>query len=90
MSNEQPQPMTPEQWDEASTRGALIAQLRGQREAGEIVMAELRRHRDLLRYVYWQTPGAKVKGDDENMIRVNLCIGEVREIAALFVGENDA
>ena len=83
------EPMTPDQWAEASTREGLIAQLRGQREAGEIVMAELRRHRDLLRYVYWQTPGAKVKGDDENMIRVNLCIGKVREIAALFVGEDE-
>ena len=89
MDTEQPQPMTPEQWAEVSTRGALIAQLRGQREAGEMIMAELRRHRDLLRYVYWQTPGAKVKGDDENMIRVNLCIGEVRAIAALFVEEED-
>ena len=84
------EPMTPEQWAEASTREGLIAQLRGQRGAGKIIMAELRRHRDLLRYVYWQTPGAKVKGDDENMIRVNLCIGEVRAIAALFVGEDDA
>ena len=46
MSNEQPQPMTPEQWAEASTRGALIAQLRGQREAGEMILTELRECRE--------------------------------------------
>ena len=40
------EPMTPEQWDEASTRGALIAQLRGQREAGKMIMAELRECRE--------------------------------------------
>ena len=36
------EPMTPEQWAEASTRGALLAQLRGQREAGTLILTELR------------------------------------------------
>jgi len=40
------QPMTPEQWDEASTREGLIAQLRGQRGAGRMIMAELRECRE--------------------------------------------
>ena len=46
MSNEQPQPMTPEQWAEASTRGALLAQLRGQRGAGTLALTELRECRE--------------------------------------------
>ena len=45
MSTEQP-PMDGEQWAEASTRGALIAQLRGQREAGEMILTELRECRE--------------------------------------------
>ena len=40
------EPMTPEQWAEASTRGALVAQLRGQREAGEMILTELRECRE--------------------------------------------
>ena len=40
------EPMTPEQWDEASTREGLIAQLRGQRGAGRMIMAELRECRE--------------------------------------------
>ena len=46
MCNPEPGPMTPEQWDEVSTRGALIAQLRGQRGAGRMIMAELRECRE--------------------------------------------
>lgn len=96
MCNPEPGPMTPEEWDETSTREGLIAQLRGQRRAGAMMLTELRECREtverlygLLRYVWWQTPGAAVKGDDENMIRVNLRIGKVRAIAALFVEEDE-
>ena len=46
MPSPEPGPMTPEQWDEVSTRGALIAQLRGQRGAGRMIMAELRECRE--------------------------------------------
>jgi len=46
MSNEQSQPMDGEQWAEASTRGALVAQLRGQREAGTLALTELRECRE--------------------------------------------
>jgi len=40
------EPMTPEQWDETSTREGLIAQLRGQRGAAARVLAELRECRE--------------------------------------------
>lgn len=85
-------PLTPEQWEAASAREGLLAQLRGQRGANRLILAELRECREtierlygLLRYVWAQTPGATVKGDDDNMIRVYLRIGKVREITALFV-----
>jgi len=39
-------PWTPDQWDAASTREGLIAQLRGQREANTLILTELRECRD--------------------------------------------
>jgi len=91
MSTEQP-PMSGEQWDEASTRGALIAQLRGQREAGRIIMAELRRHRELLQPIWHQTHAEMLRPEipDDRFYKVWVTAGELRAIAALFVGEDDA
>jgi len=91
MDTEQPQPMTPEQWAEVSTRGALFAQLRGQREAGEMIMAELRRHRELLHPIWHQTHAETFRPEipDDRLYKVWLTAGELRAIAALFVGEED-
>ena len=85
------EPMTPEQWAEAGTRGALLAQLRGQREAGKIVMAELRRHRELLQPIWHQTHAETLRPEipDDRLYKVWLTAGELRAIAALFVGEED-
>ena len=46
MSNPEPGPMTPEECDEISTRGALIAQLRAQRRVGTMMLTELRECRE--------------------------------------------
>ena len=85
------EPMTPEQWAEASTRGALIAQLRGQQEAGKIIMAELRRHRELLQPIWHQTHAETFRPEipDEHWYKVWFTAGELRAIAALFVEDDD-
>ncbi|HUW09115.1 MAG TPA: hypothetical protein VM537_05260 [Anaerolineae bacterium] len=92
MSTEQPQPMDGEQWAEASTRGALLAQLRGQREAGTTMLEEIARLRELLRPIWQRTFAETFKPEipDRHWFQVGMTAGELRAIAALFVEEDDA
>ena len=125
MDTEQQPPMDGDQWAEASTRGALLAQLRGQREAGKLVLTELRECREeyhecraiwakqvrelseravvaedaaddlrqenahlreLLRPAFSQW-GSHLRAElpDGKMLKVWFTVGELRQIAALFV-----
>ena len=92
MSNEQSQPMDGEQWAEASTREGLIAQLRGQREAGEMMLEEIARLRELLHPIWHQTHAETFRPEipDDRFYKVWFTAGELRAIAALFVGEEDS
>ena len=92
MSTEQLPPMTPEQWDEASTRGALIAQLRGQREAGKMMLEEIARLRRLLQPIWHRTHAEtfRLEIPDGRWFKVGMTAWQLRQIAALFVEEDDA
>ena len=85
------EPMTPEQWAEASTRGALLAQLRGQREAGTTMLEEIARLRELLQPIWHQTHAETFRPElpDRKMLKVWVAAGELRAIAALFVEKDD-